>query len=89
MDTSLKNVTARRVMGNNSRTVTRRVMKKRSSVRKEMSRINKRKIIMSLRRYICRNMSGHTLMGRPAAIMETMVLVIHSYVLIYIVGKRL
>ena len=36
----------------------------------------------------CRNMSGHTLMGRPAARLETMALAIRSYVLVYIVGKR-
>ena len=30
----------------------------------------------------CRNMYGHTLMGRPAARMERMALVIHSYVLV-------
>ena len=36
----------------------------------------------------CRNMSGHALMGRPAARLVTMVLVIRSYVLVYIVGKR-
>ena len=34
------------------------------------------------------NMSGHSLMGCPAARLETMVLVIQSYVLVYIVGKR-
>ena len=30
----------------------------------------------------CRNMSGHALMGRPAARLETMALLIHSYVLV-------
>ena len=38
--------------------------------------------------YLCRNMSGHVLMGHPDARLETMALVIHSYVLVYIVGKR-
>ena len=37
---------------------------------------------------ICRNMSGHVLMGRPAARMEMMALVICSYVLVLNVGKR-
>ena len=36
----------------------------------------------------CRNMSGHALMGRPAARLEMMALVIRSYVLVYIVAKR-
>ena len=36
----------------------------------------------------CRNMSRHVLMGRPAARLEMMALVIRSYVLVYIVGKR-
>ena len=36
----------------------------------------------------CRNMSGHTLVDRPAARLETMELVISSYVLVCIVGKR-
>ena len=36
----------------------------------------------------CRNMPSHALMGRPAARLETMVLVISSYVLVCIVGKR-
>ena len=31
---------------------------------------------------ICKNMSGHALMGRPASRLETMALVIHSYVLV-------
>ena len=33
-------------------------------------------------------MSCYTLMGRPAAILETMALIIHSYVLVLNVGKR-
>ena len=32
-------------------------------------------------------MSGHAFMGRLAARLETMALVIRSYVLVYIVGK--
>ena len=36
----------------------------------------------------CINISGHTLMGRPAARLETMAVVIRSYVLVYIVVKR-
>ena len=36
----------------------------------------------------CRNMSGHALVGCPAARLETMVLVIISYVLVCIVGKK-
>ena len=39
-------------------------------------------------RGICRNMSGHMLMGRPDARQETMILVKHLYVLVYIVQKR-
>ena len=35
----------------------------------------------------CRNISGHTLMGRPAARLETMVLVFSSYVVVFIVDK--
>ena len=35
-----------------------------------------------------KNMSGHTLMGHPAARLETMTSVIHFYVLVYTVGKR-
>ena len=34
-------------------------------------------------------MSGHALMGRPAARLETMALVISLYVLVFIVGKNL
>ena len=37
---------------------------------------------------LCINMSGHTLMGRPAARLETMVLVRISYVVVCIVDKR-
>ena len=37
---------------------------------------------------LCRNISGHTLMGCPDAILETMVLVIHLYVLVYIVQAK-
>ena len=51
MDTLLKNVAARRSMGNNSHTVTRRVTKKRSTGRKkEMTK--RREMIMSLKIYI-------------------------------------
>ena len=38
--------------------------------------------------YRCRNMFSHALIGRPAARLEMMVLVIHSYVMVCIVGKR-
>ena len=37
---------------------------------------------------ICRNMSSHALMCRPAARLETIALVIRLYVLVYILGKR-
>ena len=37
---------------------------------------------------LCRNISGHALMGRPDARLEKMVLVRSSYVLVCIVGKR-
>ena len=36
----------------------------------------------------CRNMSGHALMGRPAARLEMMVLVFRSYVLVCVISKR-
>ena len=36
----------------------------------------------------CRNIPGHAFMDRPAARLETMALVIRSYVLVYVVGKR-
>ena len=36
----------------------------------------------------CRNMSGHALMGRPAARLETMALVFISYVFVCFVDKR-
>ena len=36
---------------------------------------------------LCRNMSGHALMGRPAARLETVVLVKRSYVVVCIVDK--
>ena len=36
----------------------------------------------------CINMYGHTFMGRPAARLETMALLISLYVLVCIVGKR-
>ena len=36
----------------------------------------------------CISMSGHTYMGRPAARLETMVLVFSSYVLVYVVNIR-
>ena len=35
----------------------------------------------------CRNMSGHTQMGRPAAILETMVLLISLYVVVMLYTK--
>ena len=38
--------------------------------------------------YRCRNISGHALMGRPDARLEMMALMIRSYVLVCIVGKR-
>ena len=37
---------------------------------------------------IYRNISGHMLMDRPATRLETMALVISSYVLVCLVGKR-
>ena len=37
---------------------------------------------------LCRNMSGHALMGHPASRLEKMVLMISSYVLVYVVCKR-
>ena len=37
---------------------------------------------------ICRNLSGHVFMGRPTARLETMALVISSYLLVCILGKR-
>ena len=53
MDTLLKNVTARRIMGKNILTVIIRATKKRSFGRnKNMTQIKKRKRIMYLKRYI-------------------------------------
>ena len=36
----------------------------------------------------CRNISGHALMGHPAAILETMLLVFRLYVVVCIVDSR-
>ena len=53
MDTPLNNVTTRRSMRKNARTVTRRVAKKMSAGRnKKITKINKRKGLVSLKRYI-------------------------------------
>ena len=53
MDMLLKNVTARRSMGKNARTVTRRATKKRSSGRSNiMTKKKRRKRLMPLKRYI-------------------------------------
>ena len=53
MDTLLQNVTSRRGMGRNALFVTRRVTKKRSSGRnKKMTKINKKKRLISLKRCI-------------------------------------
>ena len=44
--------------------------------------------VMTIVVHSCRNMSGHALMGRPAARLETMVLVKRSYVVVCVVRKR-
>ena len=53
IDTLSKNVTARRSMGNNARTITRRVTKKSSFRRnKIMTNKNKNKRLISLKTYV-------------------------------------
>ena len=36
----------------------------------------------------CRNMSGHALMGRPAARLETMALAFSAYAVVFTIDKR-
>ena len=51
-------------------------------------RVLNHSIVTKLTKYFCGNISGHALMVRPAARLETMELLISSYVLVCIVGKR-